>query len=92
MKIYFLRHQAAGIVHKYPFSSPPTNEQRAAVERECFQQHGASHPKTGESYWMTVVDVDLVGASERSLRLRPRVLHALRSKPSAPSAILPNHI
>ena len=64
MKIYFLRHQAAGIVHKYPFSSPPTDEQRAAVERECFQQHGAAHPKTGESYWMTVVDVELVGVSD----------------------------
>jgi hypothetical protein len=63
-KVYFLRHQAAGVISKYPFSQPPTDEQKAAVERELFQAVGKSHPKTGESYWTIVVEADVLGPGD----------------------------
>lgn len=44
-KVYFLRHQAGGVLHQYPFAAPPTPEQKAAVWKECFQSHGDLHPK-----------------------------------------------
>jgi hypothetical protein len=77
-KIYFLRHQAGGVLHEYPFAEPPTEEQRAAVWKLCFHRHGAEHPKiyTDESgnefkrpYWPSddphaLVERELLGASD----------------------------
>ena len=60
--IFFLRHQAGNVLHEYPFASPPTDEQKEALERLCIQRHGVSHAKTpGEPYWMRVVEVPLLG-------------------------------
>jgi hypothetical protein len=64
MKIYFLRHQAGGVVVQYPFAHPPTEVQQEAVAREMFQTFGAEHPKTGEAYWLKVVEVDVLGRGE----------------------------
>lgn len=67
-KIYFIRHQAAGIVTKdgapLAFGQPPTEAQFSAVERECFLTHGDRHKKTGEFYWTKVVEVDVLGPDD----------------------------
>lgn len=61
-KIYFVRHQAHGIVHEYPFAQHPTQNQIDAVRRYCFQAHGFGHAKTpDEPYWMKVVEVEVLG-------------------------------
>jgi hypothetical protein len=60
-KIYFVRHQAHGVVYEYPFAEHPTQEQVAAVNRFCFNHHGFCHSKTpGEPYWTKVEEVDVV--------------------------------
>jgi hypothetical protein len=73
-KVYFVRHQAAGIVTKYPFAQEPTEAQVAAIVRECFQSFGGSHQKTPDvPYWVRVESFDLLDANtvpevqERSL-------------------------
>ena len=78
-QIFFLRHQAGGVLYKYPFSATPTPEQKAAVWKECFQSHGDLHPKEhlnedGETtyrkpYWTfddprALVVVDVLGATD----------------------------
>jgi len=63
-KIYFVRHQAAGIVHEYPFASQPNAAQQAAVAKLCLQRFGSTHPKTKEEYWTTIVEVDLLGSDD----------------------------
>jgi hypothetical protein len=64
-KIFFVRHQAHGIVHEFPFSSHPTQNQVEAVARFCFQSHGFGHAKTPEKpYWTRVVEVDVLGPDE----------------------------
>jgi hypothetical protein len=62
-KIYFVRHQAEGVVTQFPFSAPPSEEQVAAVSRFCFQSWGPTHPK-GDPYWTRVVEFDVLGPSE----------------------------
>jgi hypothetical protein len=60
-KIYFVRHQAHGIVHEFPFAKHPTQAQVAAVNKWCFQLHGFGHAKTpGEPYWTKVVERDVL--------------------------------
>jgi len=64
-------------MHEFPFASPPTDEQRAAVWKLCFQRHGAEHPKVhvgpdGEfkkPYWgsddpRALVERDVFGPDE----------------------------
>lgn len=63
-KVYFVRHQAAGILTDYPFASEPTAEQQEAVARLCFQRHGAVHPKSKEPYWLNVVALGVLGADD----------------------------
>lgn len=64
-KIYFVRHQAHGIVADFPFSEHPSKEQVAAVAKWCFNIHGFGHAKTPDQpYWTRVVDFDLLGASD----------------------------
>lgn len=62
MKIYFLRHQADGVLHSFPFAKPPTEAQIAAVKKLCDRRHGNVHPKLKEPYWMIVEEVDVLGA------------------------------
>lgn len=59
-KIYFLRHTAEGVVWDFPFSSPPGDEQKAAVAERCAQRHGTHHKK-GFAYELTVVEATLLG-------------------------------
>lgn len=59
-KIYFVRHQAGGVVHEFPFAQYPTDQQIAAVESICFDRHGFSHKKTPDQpYWTRVDEVSL---------------------------------
>jgi hypothetical protein len=62
--IHYVRHQAAGILTEFPFASAPTDAQMAALTKLCFQRHGGSHAKTGEPYWLKVVEVPVLGASD----------------------------
>lgn len=65
-KIYFVRHQAHGIVHEFPFAEHPTQEQVAAVARFCFQSYGHGHPKTPDQpYWTKVVERDVLGPNDK---------------------------
>jgi hypothetical protein len=65
MKIYLVQHQANGVVHEFPFSSPPSEAQLEAVWTFCFQSHGASHSKTpGEPYWQIVKEVEVLGPND----------------------------
>jgi hypothetical protein len=45
-KLYFIRHQAHGIVHEFPFSEHPSQNQVAAVAKYCFGIHGFGHVET----------------------------------------------
>ncbi len=64
-KVYFVRHQAHGIVADFPFAETPTEVQLDAVKRYCFHIHGFSHPKTPtEPYWVKVVEFDVLGPGE----------------------------
>lgn len=59
--VFFVRHQAAGVVHEYPFAETPNAEQMAAVGKLCFQRFGFGHVKTpDEPYWLRVVEVELL--------------------------------
>jgi hypothetical protein len=63
-KIYFVRHQAAGVLTDYPFASSPTDKQLEALSRLCFQRHGATHPKGDSAYWTRVVELDVLGPND----------------------------
>lgn len=64
-KIYFVRHQAHGIVHEFPFAEHPSQDQVAAVAKFCFQSHGFGHAKAPDvPYWTMVVERDVLGADE----------------------------
>ena len=64
-KIYFVRHQAHGVVHEFPFAQHPTQEQVARVAKFCFQHHGHGHTKTPDQpYWTRVVEVPVLEDGE----------------------------
>lgn len=64
-KLFFIRHQAAGVLFQFPFAQAPTQAQRVAVERFCVQQNGVSHSKTpGVPYWTRVVELDVLGPND----------------------------
>ncbi len=57
-KMFYVRHQAAGIAFDHPFSSPPSQAEVAEVLAACEAKHGTKHPKTGEPYWAKVISVE----------------------------------
>jgi hypothetical protein len=61
MNIYFVRHQAAGVLWECPLLAPPSAEQLAAITAVCEARHGAAHPKTDEPYWAGVVAIAVLG-------------------------------
>jgi len=64
MKVYFPRHQAAGILTDYPFEEPPTAEQTAPLLVMLRERHGEVHPKTGAAHWTTVVSSEVLAPSD----------------------------
>jgi hypothetical protein len=64
-KLYFVRHQAHGVVTEFPFSEHPSQNQVAAVAKHCFGIHGFGHKKTPtEPYWTRVVEVEMLGPGD----------------------------
>lgn len=64
-KIYYVRHQAHGVVHEFPFAEQPTQEQVALVAKHCFALHGFGHPKTPDvPYFTRIEEAELLGASD----------------------------
>lgn len=71
-KVYLVRHQAAGLVHEFPFGQAPSKEQVDAVKAFCLRAHGPSHPKTpDESYWVRVEERDLLGPGDMPVLPEP---------------------
>lgn len=68
-KVYFVRHQAHGVVYDYPFSASPTDDQKSLVSKRMFQLHGAEHPKLDadgkkKPYWTSVLEVEVLGPTD----------------------------
>ena len=66
MKVYYVRHQAAGIVadvdgKPYAFKQQPNDMQLAALKRICIARHGEIHKKRDTEWWMKVVEADVIG-------------------------------
>ncbi len=57
MRVFFVRHQAAGLLHMYPFVAQPTEKQLATLAQLCTARCGAND----DGWWMQVVSVDSVG-------------------------------
>ena len=55
---YFFRHQALGVDSARPMASAPGNAELAAFAVEMEERFGATHPKTGEPYWIKVLEVE----------------------------------
>ncbi len=88
-KIYFVRHQAHGIVADFPFYEHPSAEQVAAVAKWCFNIHGFGHLKTPkEPYWTRVVSFDLLGVNDVP-QVPDRSLTVMGDAASARSAASP---
>jgi len=75
MKVYFVRHQAAGVVHQFPFAQEPSAEQVALVREHCAQSFGTEHDKLGE-FWTKVVSVDVLGPGEMPVVIARGVANA----------------
>lgn len=64
-KIFYVRHQAHGVVHEFPFAQSPSDEQIELVRKFCFQLHGFGHAKTpDEPYWVRIVEVAVFGPKD----------------------------
>ncbi len=68
-KIFFIRHQAGGVLYEFPFSAPPTDAQIAPIIAREQQRHGTHHPKEAEDgsrkpYWTKIVDAELLGPTD----------------------------
>lgn len=78
-EVFYVRHQAHGIVHEFPFSARPTAEQFAAVARFCFQIWGHGPQRTpGVAYTMGIASVPLLGAEDVPV-VAARALSSARS-------------
>lgn len=58
MKLYLIRHQAAGIIHDFPFDHAPSATEITPILARCQAQHGDKHPKSKKTYWAKVVCVE----------------------------------
>lgn len=63
-KVYFVRHQAAGVLWDSPFGATPSAGQVGALKERCEQRHGDSHPKSGEPYWLTIEEIQVLGDAD----------------------------
>lgn len=63
--VFFVRHQAAGVVHQFAFLREPTDAQVAQVVAYCRSVgHAEGHPKSpDEPYWTRVVESPLLPQS-----------------------------
>lgn len=63
-KVFYLRHQAAGILTQFPFVETPSETQIAAIKALCDDAHGELHAKTDEPYWLKVVEATMFGPTD----------------------------
>lgn len=61
--IFFLRHQAGGVIHEYPFAESPTPGQREPIETLMALRHGTT-AQDGSTLWMIVVPVQVIEPGE----------------------------
>ncbi len=92
MKLYFVRHQAHGILHSFPFSQPPTAKQQDAISRLCAATHGTHHPKTREPFWFKVVEVDVLGPEAEIAPPEPRGVTSSDARLPAPTVEGRGHV
>ena len=59
-KVYYFRHQAAGVMYEFPFTEAPSELQLAPLRKLCAARYGDTHPKTSEKFWGKVVDYEVV--------------------------------
>lgn len=59
-KIWFMRHQAGGVLSDFPFAEQPTTEQIAPLRALMNARHGTHHPKTKEEFWFAPYAVDVL--------------------------------
>jgi hypothetical protein len=91
-KVYFVRHQAHGILPSFAFGQPPTAKQQEAIARICAATHGAAHPKTKEPYWFKVVEVDVLGADADIAPPEPRSVSSSKADLPAPTVEGRGHV
>ena len=63
-EVFFIRHQAAGVIWQTPFAQPPTVQQFEAIRTHVERTTGRVHPKTGEVFWLKVVAVRVLEPSD----------------------------
>ncbi len=55
VKLFYIRHQAAGILTDVAYiGTPPSQADLDAARAKLSAVHGDTHKKTGEPYWLTV--------------------------------------
>lgn len=62
--MYMLRHQAGGILTDLIFAEPPTDQQMAESRILCVQRFGEK-AKSGEPFWLQVIEVSVLGPEEK---------------------------
>lgn len=55
-RCYFIRHQAGGVLTDKVFLVPPTAQDLEEAQAACAKLHGAVFAKTGEPWWVKVVE------------------------------------
>ncbi len=58
MKIYFVRHQAEGVLHAFPFDHQPTQAECDAALAPVNAARGLVFQKTGVAYWAKIIAVE----------------------------------
>jgi len=58
MKLYAIRHQAAGLVLAHPFASAPSQSEIDVVLAACEARYGNTSKKTGRPLWAKVVSLE----------------------------------
>ena len=65
--VFFVRHQAHGVLYDMPFAAPPTAEQLSRIEALMRTRYGDTSMVTDEPYWMRVVSYPFVDGSVAEL-------------------------
>lgn len=63
-KVFMLRHQSGGFLSQFVLREEPTAEQLAHAMAWCCEKFGGEHPKSGERYWLRVVEVPVIDEAE----------------------------
>jgi hypothetical protein len=67
--VYYVRHQAAGVLHEFPFSEPPTQAQLSACSRLLAKRHVRAQGK--DPWWLKVVSAPVLDSTTLPFLMRP---------------------